>query len=210
MARNCSWRGLRSSRTYTVGIIADDVSQIFTATILSGICDYLREFGYTSMIMHANSFGVPSSKEQDALENLTRRSVDGIIFADTSFKSSSDKALNLTDKPHVFVNRGQAPGARTIGTRRLLWSAACDPAPAQARLEAHFAPDLLDGVVVIEGTALRDERAPEDDANPYSTQAPHYKPVHLKAVLYFAWDNRDEGDILVWVREAAPDSAGAS
>ncbi len=108
-------RGLRSSRTYTVGVIADDVSQIFTALILSGICDYLREFGYTSMIMHANSFGVSSSKEQDALENLTRRSVDGIIFADTSFKSSSDKALNLTDKPHVFVNRGQAPGARTIG-----------------------------------------------------------------------------------------------
>jgi uncharacterized protein len=74
--------------------------------------------------------------------------------------------------------------------------------PPAAQLEAHFDGDLLGGVVVIESAALRETRSPEvPDTEPYVFTPPVVKPVRLRAIPYFAWDNRDEGDLLVWIRE---------
>ncbi len=74
--------------------------------------------------------------------------------------------------------------------------------PRDAELESHFEKDLLGGVVVIEGMAVRDE-APEGVDLPYTFLPPIQKSAHLKAVPYFAWDNRESGDMLVWIRDGA-------
>ena len=105
-------RGLRGNRTYAIRIIADDISQIFTAQIVRGVCDQLRDNGYSSVIVHTDS---NSDHEKNAVAELDRRSVDGFIFVDTSFKVSSNKALDITKRAHVFVNRGHVPGNNTIG-----------------------------------------------------------------------------------------------
>ena len=36
----------------------------------------------------------------------------------------------------------------------------------------------------------------------YRTEPPAKRPVRIRAVPYYAWDNRDPGEMLVWVRTA--------
>jgi DUF1680 family protein len=64
--------------------------------------------------------------------------------------------------------------------------------PRDARLSAHFEKDLLGGVVVVEGEALRVSRPTEELET---------KKVAFRAVPYFAWDNRAPGEMIVWIAE---------
>lgn len=73
--------------------------------------------------------------------------------------------------------------------------------PREAELKAHFEPDLLGGVVVIEADALRAVIPESVDGIPYYQTEPQYAHFHIRAIPYYAWDNRAEGDLLVWIRE---------
>ena len=56
--------------------------------------------------------------------------------------------------------------------------------PADARLDSSFRRNLLGGVQVVTGQAMRNGRR-----------------VNFTAVPYFAWANRGPGEMTVWVRE---------
>lgn len=71
--------------------------------------------------------------------------------------------------------------------------------PPESRLEATFEPDLLGGVVTLQGEALLDE---ESGGDLYRTTPPARRPVRIKAVPYATWDNREPGPMRVWIREA--------
>ncbi|QOR85903.1 glycoside hydrolase family 127 protein [Geobacillus stearothermophilus] len=72
--------------------------------------------------------------------------------------------------------------------------------PRDAKLEARFEPDLLEGVVVITGTAERmDESAWNDEL--YRPIEPRTYQVPFRAIPYYAWCNRGEGEMTVWVNE---------
>jgi DUF1680 family protein len=85
--------------------------------------------------------------------------------------------------------------------------------PRSATLETRLEPDLLGGVVTIQGDALRIIAEPfqglvtsaggsiGQPQGLYVTEPPVYSHTHFKAVPYFAWDNRQEGDMAVWIRE---------
>lgn len=68
-------------------------------------------------------------------------------------------------------------------------------------VEAHFDPHLLGGVVVVEAEALREQRPLDEAELPFPRTAPRHEPFRLKAVPYYTWDNRDGGDMQVWLRE---------
>jgi uncharacterized protein len=72
--------------------------------------------------------------------------------------------------------------------------------PAGAVLDSHFEPGLLGGVVVITGEALAVD---EDDwdGQLYRARAPRLRPTTLRAIPYYAWDNRDPGAMQVWLPE---------
>jgi DUF1680 family protein len=77
--------------------------------------------------------------------------------------------------------------------------------PANTDLAAHFEPELLGGVVVLEG----DARALSDsgwDGTLYRATPPDARPCRLRAIPYYAWDHRAPGPMTVWVHEqpAAP------
>ena len=65
--------------------------------------------------------------------------------------------------------------------------------PDDARLTAEFRPDLLNGVVVIKGTAMA------------ASESGNRKPQAFTAIPYYAWANRGPGEMIVWItnREAA-------
>jgi uncharacterized protein len=71
--------------------------------------------------------------------------------------------------------------------------------PKDARLEHSFRSDLLDGIVEIHGDAfVRDD---SDWDCLYRGTGEELKPLKIHAVPYFAWDNREPGEMRVWIRE---------
>jgi DNA-binding LacI/PurR family transcriptional regulator len=98
---NLAARSLRTEQTSTIGVIADDISSPFVPPIVRGIQDYLKEFDYLSLII--NSDWDPQV-EQDAINTLISRPVDGIIFVEYSHLALSE-ALLRSNKPYVFAHR---------------------------------------------------------------------------------------------------------
>ncbi len=73
--------------------------------------------------------------------------------------------------------------------------------PRQAVFKRQFNPDLLDGVVSLTSQG----KAVDWDAwgkKLYRNQPPQGRPVTIKAIPYYAWDNREPGEMRVWLPEA--------
>jgi hypothetical protein len=67
-----------------------------------------------------------------------------------------------------------------------------------AALKPRFVPERLGGVMVLEGTgAATDHRRWKGCL--YRSAGRRYRPVPLRAVPYFAWDNRRPGGMAVWL-----------
>jgi len=78
--------------------------------------------------------------------------------------------------------------------------------PRETKLTAEHRPDLLGGVTVLRGRGLRVKPAGwEGDL--YHTAAPA-EPVEILAVPYHAWDNREPGEMAVWIPESPAVLAG--
>ncbi|TYP78925.1 glycoside hydrolase family 127 protein [Paenibacillus methanolicus] len=72
--------------------------------------------------------------------------------------------------------------------------------PEQAPLEARFRPDILGGITVITGEARRSSALGwEETLYGETKRADVVFPI--QAVPYFAWANRGEGEMQVWIRE---------
>lgn len=98
---NLSARSLRTDQTNTIGVIVDDVLSPFVPPIVRGIQDYLKEYDYLSLIV--NSDWDPEL-EQDAINTLVSRPVDGLIFVEYSHRAVNE-TLEQSQKPYVFVHR---------------------------------------------------------------------------------------------------------
>ena len=74
--------------------------------------------------------------------------------------------------------------------------------PAGAAIGHRFEPDLLGGVVALSAAAETD--AADWGADLYREAPPERRPAEIRAVPYYAWDNRAPGEMLVWLRAGAP------
>ncbi|MBB5751676.1 glycoside hydrolase family 127 protein [Prosthecomicrobium pneumaticum] len=71
--------------------------------------------------------------------------------------------------------------------------------PDGAGFTASFEPDLLGGVTTLAATAEADATAGWN-GDLYRTERPARQAAPIKAVPYYAWDNRAPGEMLVWLR----------
>jgi DUF1680 family protein len=71
--------------------------------------------------------------------------------------------------------------------------------PHDAALESRFGPELLGGVMVIEGSGLVLETG-DWSQTLYRTTSPLEKPYPFRAIPYYAWDQRQNGEMRVWLR----------
>jgi len=71
--------------------------------------------------------------------------------------------------------------------------------PEDAKLEVRFEQDLLDGVVVIHGDAVVDD-SDWDAPQLYRLAKEQRKCSKIRAIPYYAWDNREPGEMRVWIR----------
>jgi len=79
-----------------------------------------------------------------------------------------------------------------------VWSMALLPNPS---METKWMPNLLDGIMIIQGKALEiDASAEEPLYRPLTDLSPKMKPISFTAIPYYAWANREPGPMTVWVR----------
>ncbi len=72
--------------------------------------------------------------------------------------------------------------------------------PQDAELSGLFEPEMLDGVYVLRGPAFVED-VTDRGAALYRTQPPTRHATTVTAIPYYAWDNRQAGEMLVWLRE---------
>ncbi len=70
--------------------------------------------------------------------------------------------------------------------------------PRDSKLEAQFEAELMGGIVTIVGEG---NRTATGDKSLYRTTPPSKKAINIKAIPYYAWNNRGNGEMLVWIRE---------
>lgn len=98
---NVAARSLRTERSSTIGVIADDIIGPFATKIIRGIQDRLKPEGYLCVIISADW---DPDAEREAIHDLVSRSIDGIIFSETWHKTAVEM-LDVASKPYVFVHR---------------------------------------------------------------------------------------------------------
>jgi LacI family transcriptional regulator len=110
-------RGLKTSRSYTIGVLIPDLTNPLFPPIVRGIQDRLDEAAYTPLI--ANTDNDPDRERAD-FAAMRSRHVDGFITA--TARLDRDELANLADLtlPVVLVNRGleQGPVPSVVGDDR--------------------------------------------------------------------------------------------
>ena len=131
-------RGLKTNRSYTIGVLIPDLTNPLFPPILRGIEDRLETGGYTPLI--ANTDNDPERELLDS-QTMRARQVDGIIAATARRDHRLHDALLEAGIELVLVNRRQAelPGELGHGGRPD-GHAAVRRAPALARAHPDRAP----------------------------------------------------------------------
>lgn len=111
----------------------------------------------------------------------------------------------VRSNPHIPFNAGMVALRRgpvvycmeETDNDAQLWNLSLNTA---APVEARYVPDLLGGVVAL--TAAGVEQIPMTEGALYGDSCPvKERAVPLRFVPYFAWCNREPGNMTVWVRE---------
>ena len=95
-------RGLKMSRTFTVGMLIPDLTNPLFPPIVRGIEDRLRESGWTLIIANTDNDDI---KERSLLDSMTARRVDGLILATARRDYPLLDEIIASGIPTVLVNR---------------------------------------------------------------------------------------------------------
>ena len=95
-------RGLKTSRSHTIGVLIPDITNPLFPPILRGIEDRLEDAGYTSLIVNTDN---DPERERSHLEAMDARQVDGFIAATARLDRELLAELAARGTPLVLVNR---------------------------------------------------------------------------------------------------------
>jgi LacI family transcriptional regulator len=95
-------RGLKTSRSHTIGVLIPDITNPLFPPILRGIEDRLDEAGYTSLIVNTDN---DAARERVYLEAMRARQVDGFIAATARLDRELLAEIGAATTPLVLVNR---------------------------------------------------------------------------------------------------------
>ena len=101
-------RGLKTNRSYTIGVLIPDITNPLFPPILRGIEDRLGEAGYTSLIVNTDN---DPDRERIHIEAMRARQVDGFISATARLDRELLAEAAAAGKPLVLVNRSLEDGS---------------------------------------------------------------------------------------------------
>ena len=106
-------RGLKTNRSYTVGVLVPDIQNPLFPPIIRGLDDRLGEAGYTPLI--ANTDNDPIRERVD-LEAMRARQVDGFVAATARSDHELLDEIAASGVPLVLVNRRVEDGSLPSAT----------------------------------------------------------------------------------------------
>ena len=95
-------RGLKTNATKTIGVVIPELNNTFCAEIITGMEDVLRSHGYATIVCDCRT---NKKLEQEAVEFLIRRRVDGIINMPVDEEGAHLRKFQKTGKPIVLIDR---------------------------------------------------------------------------------------------------------
>lgn len=99
-------QALKSKRSYLIGVVVADISNLYSSMLLKGIGEVLKEAGYQMIIVDsANS----ALQEQQLLTQLLDQGVEGIIIQPTVKEAAAYQMLQEAKLPVVLVDRQLVP-----------------------------------------------------------------------------------------------------
>jgi LacI family transcriptional regulator, galactose operon repressor len=105
-------RGLKTNRSYTVGVLVPDLTNPLFPPIVRGIQDRLEPAGYTPLIANTDN---DRERERNDFEAMRARQVDGVITATARLDHGILDEMSAAGLPIVLVNRrlenGDLPSA---------------------------------------------------------------------------------------------------
>ncbi|WEV71227.1 substrate-binding domain-containing protein [Lactobacillus sp. ESL0785] len=97
---NAVAQGLASKRTTTVGLIVPDLTNLYFAELSKGIDDIALLYKYNIII---TSIENRLMKEDQAIQGLLNKQVDGVIYMANSLPKEAVEAFKRTDTPVVLA-----------------------------------------------------------------------------------------------------------
>jgi LacI family transcriptional regulator len=105
-------RGLKLSRTFTVGMLIPDLTNPLFPPIVRGIENALMDAGYTLVLANTDN---SLEKERSVLESMQLRRVDGLIIATAQRDDPVIEELLAAEVPVVLINRvSDTPGISAV------------------------------------------------------------------------------------------------
>ncbi|MBN2652379.1 MAG: LacI family DNA-binding transcriptional regulator [Spirochaetales bacterium] len=99
--RNEIARGLKTRKSYTIGVLVPSFKHVFFMEIISSLEDYLQARGYSAIIC---SYKESPEEEDKKLSFIANKMVDGIIVASTG--KNNDKIEKISRQiPTVLIDR---------------------------------------------------------------------------------------------------------
>jgi LacI family transcriptional regulator len=95
-------RGLKTNRSYTIGVLVPDITNPLFPPILRGIEDRLEEEGYTALMANTDN---DRERERIDWQTMRARQVDGIIAGTADRTDSLAEEITGSGVPLVLVNR---------------------------------------------------------------------------------------------------------
>lgn len=94
-------QSLRFKRTQTLGLVISDISSMFWITVIRGAERFARAHGYSLVLIDTES---SEQQQRNALENLIRRQVDGIILMPVSASTEPIRFVQRQGIPIVVLD----------------------------------------------------------------------------------------------------------
>ena len=95
-------RGLKTNETHTVGVVIPELNNAFCTEIITGMEDILRSRGYATIVCDCRT---DVALEQEAIEFLTRKRVDGIINMPVDPAGKGLREFAGTGRPVILLDR---------------------------------------------------------------------------------------------------------
>jgi LacI family transcriptional regulator, galactose operon repressor len=95
-------RGLKTSRSFTIGMLVPDITNPFFPPMVRGAGDGLSQAGYTLVLADTDN---DPGKERLHLTLMLERQVDGLLLATARRRDDVIEELITTGLPFVLVNR---------------------------------------------------------------------------------------------------------
>ena len=101
-------RGLKTNRSFTVGVVIPDLTNPLFPPIVRGIEDRLTEAGYTALIVNTDN---DADRERTQIAAMRARQVDGFIAATARLDHELLAEAGAGGTPLVLVNRSFEDGS---------------------------------------------------------------------------------------------------